>query len=98
MTTVNYVFYSFLVILSFTSTVYVFAQTSVNDLIDKGIEVVTQGKYGEQPIREAIIYYDKALEIDPNNLDALHLKAGALKSLDLNNETITVMMQKNSKN
>jgi tetratricopeptide (TPR) repeat protein len=45
----------------------------INALIFKGVGLYLHGKY-----EEAIIWFDKALAIDPNNIDALYNKAQVL--------------------
>ena len=48
----------------------------INSLINEGIALYEQGQY-----EDAITYYDKALEIDPNDIDALNNKELALSNL-----------------
>ena len=50
---------------------------------NKGISLDNLGKYNE-----AIEYYDKALEIDPENAEALNNKGVALDDLGKYNEAI----------
>lgn len=51
-------------------------KTLINELYKKGIALAKQRKY-----QEAIEYFDKVLEIDPNDADAPLDKAGALNNM-----------------
>ena len=64
----------------------VFAEikTDVNDLLQKGLELNNASRYNE-----AIPYFDKVLEIDPNNMAALSNKGSALLQDHKYNESIS---------
>ena len=49
------------------------AQDSISQFLEKANSLYDQGKY-----QEAITWYDKALAIDPNDVDALNGKTQAL--------------------
>jgi tetratricopeptide (TPR) repeat protein len=53
------------------------------DLLEQGFGLYSLGQY-----QEAITWYDKALSIDPNNIEALNYKGVALSNLGKNEEAI----------
>ena len=75
-----------LIILFSFSIVSVFAESEdeIKSLEEKGDELTELGKY-----EEAISFYDKILEIDPNNLVALNKKGANLANLDKPEEALT---------
>jgi len=54
----------------------VFSQEDVDLLLKNGLESYRDGK-----LKESMTYFDKVLEIEPNNLDALNNKGGLLNTL-----------------
>jgi tetratricopeptide (TPR) repeat protein len=56
---------------------------NVLNYIDKGDELFDEGKYDQ-----AITYYDKALSLDPNDIDTLIIKGVSLNNLDKFEEAI----------
>lgn len=68
------IFFTFLLIASFTAPVFADSETSI--LFKKGIDAVREGDF-----HDALSYFDKVLEQDPNNIDALANKAGMLLQL-----------------
>jgi tetratricopeptide (TPR) repeat protein len=57
--------------------------SSVDELINEGDSLFNQGRY-----EEAIIWYDKALKIDPKAVDALIKKGAALDTLGKKQEAL----------
>ena len=55
-------------------------------LNNKGISVYYLDKYNQ-----SIFYFDKALSIDPNDIDALYYKGGAFDKLGNYNQAIIFM-------
>ena len=73
----------FIVFLSISYIENSYGQNNTTNL-DTGNELLNEGKYDE-----AIVYYDKALEIKPNDVDALNNKGLALYNLERYEEAIT---------
>jgi len=64
--------------------IFVFADSeSENDFFDKGMESFRLGEY-----EQAISYFDRVLEIEPNNIDALYNKGNNLSQLEKFEEAI----------
>ena len=49
--------------------------------------------YYSLAIRRRIVYYDKALAIDPNYVNALNNKAFTLSEMDRNEEALSIIKQ-----
>lgn len=62
----------------------IFTSRDVFNYIDKGNELFDEGKYDQ-----AITYYDKALAIDSNDIEALNDKGAALANLGKHEEALT---------
>jgi tetratricopeptide (TPR) repeat protein len=62
---------------------YLGDDSSITDLLDKGNSLFTEGRY-----EEAIQYYDKVLEIEPNDVYVLYNKGNAFYSLGNYTEAI----------
>jgi len=73
-----------IVVLGATTNVRVVNAQDASDLAKQCLELLNQSKY-----EDAISYCDKALEIDPNNIDALNNKAMALSDLGRYEEAIS---------
>jgi tetratricopeptide (TPR) repeat protein len=71
----------------FISNQYSYSQLAndenINPLIEKGNQY-----FDEQRYEQAIPYYDRVLEIDPNYVEALYNKGAALDSLGKYNEAM----------
>ena len=64
--------------------IFVFADSeSENDFFNKGMESFRLGEY-----EQAISYFDRVLEIEPNNIDALYNKGNNLSQLEKFEEAI----------
>ena len=75
----------FLILLVFPSSlVYADVQSDINGLLQKGLELNNASKYDE-----AIPYFDKVLEIEPNNTKALILKGVMLGQLNQSQQAIS---------
>ena len=75
-----------LILISFTLlTIYptAYSQTDEESLLQKGINAVLDSQF-----EEAIIYFDKILESDPQNVKALQNKGVALVNLERHSEAI----------
>ena len=75
-----------LILISFTLlTIYptAYSQTDEESLLQKGINAVLDSQF-----EEAIIYFDKILESDPQNVKALQNKGVALGNLERHSEAI----------
>ena len=70
--------------LAIPSAAFAQDETSASELYDKGMVFYRLGQY-----EEAITYFDMAIEIDPNYIDALGDKAAALDFLGRYEEAIT---------
>ena len=79
--------FSLFVILSFlvfpSSLVFAENKTNIDDLLQKGLELNNASQYDK-----AIPYFDKILEIDPNNTKALNLKGVMLGQLNQTQKAI----------
>ena len=74
----------FVILISF-STIFVFADS--NDEIESlSVKAINSFQIGE--LEQAISYLDQILEIDPNNLNALNSKGGALIKLGRMDEAV----------
>ena len=62
-------------------------KNAFSELIDKGTDLIyNQGNY-----TGAIVYFDKILSVDPNNIDAIFFKGAALSSMGKSNESIPLI-------
>jgi tetratricopeptide (TPR) repeat protein len=59
--------------------------SSVSELVEKANSLYNMSKY-----EESITWYDKALEIDPKNVDTLYSKALAHDNLERYEEAISI--------
>jgi len=76
---------SFVALFSITSIVTIaYSQEDVDLLVKKGAESYNLGE-----TQEALFYFDKALEIEPNHVKALTNKGGALSTLGKHEEAIS---------
>ena len=72
------------VLFSITSVTIAYSQEDVDLLLEKGLESYRNGTY-----YEAISYFEKVLEVEPDNLRALNYKGGSLVPLGKHDEAIS---------
>jgi len=72
----NVIVLSLLVVLFLITNVTIVYSEDVDLLLKNGLESYLDGK-----LEESMAYFDKVLEIEPNNLDALNNKGGLLNTL-----------------
>jgi len=81
----NFIFLaSILFLFSVTSVSIVHSQEDVDLLFQKGME-----SYKNNNVDEAISYFEKVLEIDPNHVDALSNRGGLLSTIGKNDEALS---------
>ena len=78
----------FIIILFSFQTIFAFAETESekNLLFNTGLKLIENSKF-----EEAISYFDKVLEIDPNHVDALYNKGSLLYSMGKSYEAISYL-------
>ena len=77
--------FAFITLISFSSySIFAESDQQVNELFKKGINSVKDGEFND-----ALLYFEKVLEIDPNHLDALSNKGGMLLQLGRYDEALT---------
>jgi len=81
----NFIFLiSILFLFSVTSVSIAYSQEDVDFLFQKGLE-----SYENNNVDEAISYFEKVLEIDPNHVDALSNRGGLLSTIGKHDEALS---------